>query len=73
VFEGHVELGNGVVIEPNCVIRNAKIGANTVIKANSHIEDARIETDCQVGPFARLRPGAIMERGALVGNFVEMK
>jgi|TARA_B100000700_G_scaffold115097_1_gene129327 bifunctional UDP-N-acetylglucosamine pyrophosphorylase/glucosamine-1-phosphate N-acetyltransferase len=73
VFEGHVELGNGVVIEPNCVIRNAKIGANTVIKANSHIEDAHIETDCQVGPFARLRPGAIMERGALVGNFVEMK
>lgn len=73
VLEGDVELEDGVVIEPNTVIRNSRIGKNTRIKANSHIEDAQIKTGCQVGPFARLRPGAILENGAQVGNFVEMK
>ena len=73
VLEGDVELEDGVVIEPNTVIRNSRIGKGTRVKANSHIEDAQIKAGCQVGPFARLRPGAILENGAQVGNFVEMK
>ncbi|MCA1748172.1 MAG: bifunctional UDP-N-acetylglucosamine diphosphorylase/glucosamine-1-phosphate N-acetyltransferase GlmU, partial [Sphingomonadales bacterium] len=44
-----------------------------VIHAFSHIEGARVGPGCTVGPFARLRPGAVMEEGAKVGNFVEMK
>lgn len=73
VFEGDVELGDGVVIEPNCIIINSKIGNNTHIKANSHIEEAVIAENCDVGPYARLRPGSQLANGAKIGNFVETK
>ena len=73
VFEGNVVLGDRVVIEPNCVIRNSVIGDDTIIRANSHIEDAKVAKGCKVGPFARLRPGAELADEAQVGNFVEMK
>ena len=73
VFEGNVVLGDRVVIEPNCVIRNSVIGDDTVIRANSHIEDAKVAKGYKVGPFARSRPGAELADEAQVGNFVEMK
>ncbi|RRS10434.1 UDP-N-acetylglucosamine diphosphorylase/glucosamine-1-phosphate N-acetyltransferase [Pseudoalteromonas sp. J010] len=73
VFEGRVELGDDVVIGPNCVLKNCKIGNNVVIKANTLIEDAQVADKCTLGPFARLRPGAIMEEDSHIGNFVEMK
>src|SRR5690606_9127619 len=73
VFEGDVELGDGVVIEPNCIIINSKIGKNTHIKANSHIEESVIADNCDVGPYARLRPGSQLATGAKIGNFVETK
>lgn len=73
VLEGDVLLGNNVVIGPNCLIRNARIGDNVVIKANSIIEDSIIGDGCEVGPFARLRPGTEMKAAAKVGNFVEVK
>ncbi|WP_188858298.1 bifunctional UDP-N-acetylglucosamine diphosphorylase/glucosamine-1-phosphate N-acetyltransferase GlmU [Marinobacterium nitratireducens] len=73
VFEGKVRLGDGVQIGPNCSIRNASIGNGTVIKANSVIEDAVVDAGCDIGPFARLRPGTELARGAKVGNFVETK
>jgi len=73
VFEGEVILGDGVVIEPNCIIINSQIGNHTRIKANSHIEDTHIAADCDVGPFARLRPGTQLAQGAKIGNFVETK
>jgi bifunctional UDP-N-acetylglucosamine pyrophosphorylase/glucosamine-1-phosphate N-acetyltransferase len=73
VFEGDVVLGHGVLIEPNCVIKNATIGDNTHIRANSVIEDSTIAANCDVGPFARIRPGTQLASGAKVGNFVETK
>lgn len=73
VFEGRVKLGDGVVIEPGCILRNCSIGANTRIKAHSIVEEASVGADCQVGPFARLRPKAELADGAQVGNFVEIK
>ena len=73
VFEGDVVLGHGVLIEPNCIIKNATIGDNTHIRANSVIEDATIADNCDVGPFARIRPGTQLASGAKVGNFVETK
>ncbi|MFC0119157.1 bifunctional UDP-N-acetylglucosamine diphosphorylase/glucosamine-1-phosphate N-acetyltransferase GlmU [Pseudoalteromonas xiamenensis] len=73
IFEGHVELGNDVVIGPNCVLKNCKIADGTVVKANTMIEDATVGAKCTLGPFARLRPGAVMEEDSHVGNFVEMK
>lgn len=73
LFEGRVELGDGVTIGPNCTLKNATIGDNCVIKANSVIEDAILAAHCEAGPFARLRPGANLAEGAKVGNFVEIK
>lgn len=73
VIEGDVTIGNNVTVEPNCVIKDAIIGDNTVIRANSHIEGATVAKNCKVGPFARLRPGAELADEAQVGNFVEMK
>ncbi len=73
VFEGEVELGDGVTIEPNCVIINSKLGAGSHIKAFSHIEEAVLAADCDVGPYARLRPGTDLAEGVKIGNFVETK
>lgn len=73
IFEGHVELGEGVIIESNCILRNCSIAAGTRIKSHSIVEDAQVGEHCEVGPYARLRPGSVLEQGAKVGNFVEMK
>jgi len=73
VFEGRVTLGTNVRIGSHCVIRDCEIGPGTVIAPFSHLTGARISSDCSVGPFARMRPGAVLAEHAHVGNFVEMK
>ena len=73
VFIGNVSIDSGVVIGPNCVLENCRIGAGTTIKANSIIEDAIIGKSCDIGPFARLRPGTTLADKAKIGNFVETK
>lgn len=73
IIEGTVTLGHGVKIGANCILRNCKIDDGAIIEANSIVEDAHVGKLCTVGPYARLRPGAVMHEGAKVGNFVEMK
>lgn len=73
ILEGRVVLGNRVKIGTGCVIKNAVIGDGCEISPYTVVEDAILEADCTVGPFARLRPGAELDEGAHVGNFVEMK
>lgn len=73
VFEGEVLLGDGVEIGPNCLIRNAVIGAGCRIEANSMIDGATVGDNAQIGPFARLRPGTELAKGGKIGNFVETK
>ncbi|MGH1439255.1 MAG: bifunctional UDP-N-acetylglucosamine diphosphorylase/glucosamine-1-phosphate N-acetyltransferase GlmU [Cellvibrionaceae bacterium] len=73
IFEGNNELGNGVIIGPNCTIKNTSIGSYTEIKANTVLEDATIASECTIGPFARLRPGTLLADKAKIGNFVETK
>jgi len=70
---GDVVLGDGVVIEPNCVLNNVEIGAGSRIKSHTHIEQAVIAESCDVGPFARIRPGTKLAAGVKIGNFVETK
>ncbi len=60
-------------IESHCVIVDAVLQHGALVKAFSHVQDAQIGPGCQVGPYARLRPGAVLEQDARVGNFVEMK
>jgi len=73
IFEGHCAIGSNVSIGPNCVIRNARIGDNCEIRANSVIDEAVMDSDCIIGPFARLRPGTRLEKEVAIGNFVEVK
>ncbi|MEM5384779.1 bifunctional UDP-N-acetylglucosamine diphosphorylase/glucosamine-1-phosphate N-acetyltransferase GlmU [Paraburkholderia phymatum] len=73
VFEGKVTLADNVSIGPNCVIRNATIGAGTRVDAYTHIEGAQIGAQVVLGPYARLRPGAALSDETHVGNFVEVK
>ncbi len=73
VFEGQCRLGSGVVIGPNCLIRNASLGDGVVVEANSVIDEAEIGDSCHLGPFARIRPGSRLDPHSRVGNFVEIK
>jgi bifunctional UDP-N-acetylglucosamine pyrophosphorylase/glucosamine-1-phosphate N-acetyltransferase len=70
---GDVHLGDRARIGPNCVITDSRLGADTIVHANSVLEGATTETSCEIGPFARLRPGADLGAQAKVGNFVEVK
>lgn len=73
VIEGEVSLGDGVEIGPNCVLQDVTVAAGSKIHAMSHLQEAQIGERCNVGPFARLRPGTVLAEGARVGNFVETK
>ena len=73
VFEGEVRLGDGVSIGPNNLLRDCEVGDETVIHSNCHIEGATLGYDCEIGPFARLRPGARLSDRVKIGNFVEVK
>ena len=73
VFEGDVTLGDKVKIAANCVIKNAVIAAGTQILPFTHIEDSKIGENSRIGPYARLRPGTILQNDTHVGNFVELK
>ena len=75
VFFAHdTKLGRDVTIAPNVVFGpGVTVEDGVVIHAFSHLEGAHVKAGCSVGPYARLRPGSVMEEGAKVGNFVEMK
>lgn len=73
IFEGDVRLGDGVRIGPFCRIKDAVIGAGSVIAAHCDIEGAQCEGGARVGPYARLRPGTVLAQDVHVGNFVETK
>ena len=77
VFEGQVNLGEGVSIGANCVIANAVIEAGAVIHPFTHIDGEKlgvtVGSGALIGPFARLRPGARLGADVHIGNFVEVK
>lgn len=73
VMEGEVVLGERVRIGPNVLLRNCRIGSDVRIEANCVIDGARVDAGAVIGPFARLRPEALVGRDARVGNFVEIK
>ncbi|MEN8213230.1 MAG: bifunctional UDP-N-acetylglucosamine diphosphorylase/glucosamine-1-phosphate N-acetyltransferase GlmU, partial [Pseudomonadota bacterium] len=73
ILEGEVVVGRGVSIGANCVLRNCSIGENVTILENCVIEDAEIGSECQIGPFSRIRPGTVLSEACRIGNFVELK
>jgi UDP-N-acetylglucosamine diphosphorylase/glucosamine-1-phosphate N-acetyltransferase len=73
-FSKDTKIGKNVTINPYVVMgKKVKIGNNVTINSFSHLEDCKIKNKVQVGPYARLRPGTILEEGSKIGNFVEVK
>ena len=73
-FSKDTKIGKNVIIEPYVVIgEKVKIGNNVTIKSFSHLENCKIENKVDIGPYARIRPGAVLKNGSKVGNFVEIK
>jgi len=73
VLEGMNELGDGVNIGPGCVLRDCALAAGTRVHPYSVLQGVRTLGACEIGPFARLRPGTELGAGSRVGNFVEVK
>ncbi len=73
VFAGHVDLHDGVIIGPHCVLKDVTVGEGARIHAFSHLEGASVGAKSLIGPYARLRPGTELAEDVRIGNFVEVK
>lgn len=73
ILEGLVELGDEVRIGPFCRVRNSTLAAGTVVHSHCSLDGVVTHGPCDIGPFARLRPGTELGAGARIGNFVETK
>ena len=73
IIEGDCELSDNVEIGAGCIIKNTKIAAGTKVQPYSIFDNAIVGEDTQIGPFARLRPGAQLANEVHIGNFVEVK
>jgi len=72
-LHGATRIGVGCEVGPYSVYRDAELGDGVLDRGHSHLEGCTVAAAAQLGPFARLRPGAVVARGARVGNFVEIK
>jgi len=73
IIDGETVIGADCVIHPGCRLIDMTLAAGVTIRDHCVLESSRIETGAVVGPFARLRPGAVLEADTRVGNFVELK
>ena len=73
-FSKDTKIGKNVTIDPYVVIGDkVKIQNNVKIFSFSHLEKVRVESNVNIGPYARLRPGTVLKSGSRIGNFVEVK
>ncbi len=72
-IEGETTIGQNCTIRSGTRIADSIIGDAVSILDNCVITNAEVGGNCNIGPFAHLRPKAVMKDGAKVGNFVEMK
>ena len=73
VLEGKNRLGDKVTIGPGSVLKNCDLAAGTTVYAHCVLEEVKTTGACDIGPFARLRPGTVLSEGCRIGNFVEAK
>ncbi|WP_179997440.1 bifunctional UDP-N-acetylglucosamine diphosphorylase/glucosamine-1-phosphate N-acetyltransferase GlmU [Acinetobacter sp. YH16050] len=73
IIEGDCKLGDGVEIGAGCILKNTKIAAGTKVQPYSVFDQAVVGEAAQIGPFSRLRPGAVLANEVHIGNFVEVK
>ena len=73
-FSKQTVIGKNVTIEPYVIFsKKVKIGNNVTIKAFSYLEGVLVSDNVDIGPYARIRPDVKIEKGARIGNFVEVK
>ncbi len=72
-LKGRTKIGPFTSIEPNCFVVDSDLGESVILRANSYLENCKIQNRASIGPFARLRPETDIGEEAHVGNFVEMK
>ena len=72
-FLGKTKIGKNCIVEPNTLIRDSEIGDKVTIKASTYIDGSLVESHCNIGPMAHLRPGSHLKNEVKVGNFVEIK
>lgn len=72
ILEGTTKIGKNCIIHMGCYLKNVKVGDNTTIY-HSQIEDSKIGSSCNIGPYAHIRPNCIIEDNIKVGSFVELK
>ncbi len=70
---GETSIGEGCSLGPSVYIENSRIGNNVKIKFSSYLVQCEAEDGVVMGPFCHLRPEARIEKGAKIGNFVEIK
>lgn len=73
IVEGHCTFGDNVEIGAGCVIKDSTIAAGTKVQPYSIFDQAIVGENVHIGPFARLRPGAMLSNDVHIGNFVEVK
>ncbi len=72
-LQGNTRVGRGCVIGPWVHIRDSRLGDGVSLQNGCVVNDAVLEEEVSVGPFAHLRPGTVLRKGARIGNFVEVK
>jgi bifunctional UDP-N-acetylglucosamine pyrophosphorylase/glucosamine-1-phosphate N-acetyltransferase len=73
VFEGDVTVGEGVTIGAYCILRDVRVGAHTSIEPFTFLVETSVGAECRIGPYARTRPGTVLDDHVHIGNFVEVK
>lgn len=72
-LHGQTQIMKGASLEPGCIIKDSIVGEGVKVKGYSYLEEAKVSKGSQVGPYARLRPGANLGEKCKIGNFVEIK
>jgi bifunctional UDP-N-acetylglucosamine pyrophosphorylase/glucosamine-1-phosphate N-acetyltransferase len=72
-IEGETKIGSHNIIKPHNHIINTKIGDHNNIKNSNVIKESTIKNECNIGPFAHIRPGCIIADGVKIGDYVEIK
>lgn len=70
---GRSVIRSGARVASHCVIVDSTVEGGASVHSFSHLQSASVGPGCNVGPYARLRPGAVLEERSKVGNFVEVK
>lgn len=73
VLEGNVQIDDDAYIGPNCVVRDSHIGEGVQMQAMCVVDSAKVGAKSLLGPYSRLRPGAVLDGNNHIGNFVEIK